>query len=111
MHGLHRIGLPLLLLCGGVLEAHAQADAPPTPEAARYAELALAPFGGVPFVHDLDRDGADDILWLQSPGLFHSRVFDKPPWNTYITPEERDHFCLTATRATGEVLWQIGAPW
>lgn len=82
----------------------------PAQTAVLKAELAIAPFGGMPFTIDLDHDGASEILWLQSPGLFHSRVFDKPPWNTFVTPEERDHFCLTATRANGEILWQVGAP-
>ncbi len=74
-------------------------------------ELTIAPHGGIPFTADLDGDGAHEILWLQSPGLFHSRVFDKPPWNGYITDAERDHFCLTATRPDGQQLWQIGEPW
>lgn len=110
MQYLQHAVLPMLLCLVG-LAAPAQPDAPPTPLATHYAEHTLAPFGGIPFIHDLDGDGADDILWLQSPGLFHSNVFDKPPWNTYITPAERDHFCLTATRADGTVLWQLGTPW
>ncbi|MCP4639553.1 MAG: PQQ-binding-like beta-propeller repeat protein, partial [bacterium] len=52
-----------------------------------------------------------EVLWLQSPGLFHSNVFDKPPWKGRFSEAERRHFCLTATDAEGEVLWQVGEPW
>ncbi|MBI2432147.1 MAG: hypothetical protein HYV26_04685 [Candidatus Hydrogenedentes bacterium] len=75
------------------------------------AEIPLAPFGGIPFIVDLNRDGQAEVLWLQSPGLFHSKVFDVAPWLGKFTPEERAHFCLTATDAAGKVLWQVGAPW
>ena len=75
------------------------------------AERSLAPYGGIPLPVDLDGDGASEVLWLQSPGLFHSDVFDCPPWKGRFTDEERDHFCLTATDGQGAVRWQIGEPW
>ena len=75
------------------------------------AEISLKDFGGIPFVSDLNGDGRHEILWLQSPGIFHSKVFDVPPWQGRFTPEERAHFCLTATDSTGHVLWRIGEPW
>ena len=75
------------------------------------AEKQLAGYGGIPFCIDLDQDGDVDILWLQSPGLFHSKVFEKPPYNLRINQAEQDHFCLTATDMDGHVLWRIGEPW
>ncbi len=74
-------------------------------------EVSLDGFGGVPFCADLDGDGATDVLWLQSPGLFHSKVFDRGPLKGRFSKAERDHFCLTATDATGKVRWRIGEPW
>ena len=74
-------------------------------------ECALGSYGGIPFPVDLDGDGRTEVLWLQSPGLFHSKVFDVPPWQGRFTDEERAHFCLTATDAEGDVLWQVGEPW
>ena len=75
------------------------------------AEKSLNGYGGVPFCIDLNHDGDVDTLWLQSPGLFHSKVFAKPPYDRRISQAERDHFCLTATDAAGRVFWRIGEPW
>lgn len=76
------------------------------------AERSLQPYGGTPFCYDLDQDGAVDVLWLQSPGLFHSKVYDgHSPFVSRQTPQERQHYCLTATTADGNILWQIGTPW
>ena len=75
------------------------------------SEFSLDNHGGIPFPADLDGDGQVELLWLQSPGLFHSKVFDVPPWQGRFSEAERSHFCLTATNATGEVLWQLGEPW
>ncbi len=41
------------------------------------SEQSLDSYGGIPFCADLDGDGDTDILWLQSPGIFHYRVFNK----------------------------------
>ena len=84
--------LPLAAICDGA-EKHAGLDLRLS------GEVPLAKYGGVPFCVDVDRDADVDILWLQSPGLFHSKVFLKPPYTERITPAERDHFCLTATDA------------
>ncbi len=75
------------------------------------AEISLGAFGGIPFCADLDADGRTDILWLQSPGLFHSLVFDVAPWKGKWSETERNHFALTATDAKGKILWQLGEPW
>jgi hypothetical protein len=75
------------------------------------AEVPLNDYGGIPFLYDLDGVPGVEILWLQSPGIFHSRVFDDGPWKGRIREDERVHFCLTATKLTGEILWQIGTPW
>ncbi len=74
-------------------------------------EVSLERFGGIPFCVDLEGDGKVDVLYLQSPGLFHSDVFDVKPWKGRFSQAERDHFCLTAADAKGHVRWQIGQPW
>ncbi len=74
-------------------------------------EIAIEPFGGIPFCADLDGDGHEDVLWLQAAGIFSSKVFDNHPISKRVTQAEREHFCLTATDAGGKILWQIGKPW
>jgi hypothetical protein len=64
----------------------------------------IRPHGGYQFFADLNGDGQKEILCLQGPGIFYSRVHDVPG-------EGRTHFCLTAMARTGEVLWQLGRPW
>lgn len=83
----------------------------PLPAMVLSAEHGLSDYGGIPFIRDLDGGGAPEILWLQAPGIFQSKLFDKPPWNGRITDRERELFCLTATRPDGEMLWQVGQPW
>ncbi|MBN2294311.1 MAG: hypothetical protein JXM70_17920 [Pirellulales bacterium] len=73
-------------------------------------EFVLKPFGGIPFCVDLNDDGQTEVLWLQSAGMFQSKVFDKSI-SKRADRTERDHFCLTASDASGNVLWQIGKPW
>lgn len=75
------------------------------------SEVTLDEFGGIPFCVDLDGDRRSEILWLQSPGLFHSLVFDVAPWKGRWSEAERNHFCLTATDSSGKRLWQVGNPW
>ncbi|HPO16402.1 MAG TPA: hypothetical protein PLI09_23400 [Candidatus Hydrogenedentes bacterium] len=74
-------------------------------------EYSLDGFGGIPFPCDLDNDGHADVVWLQSPGMFYSKVFDTPPYTGRFSEEERNHFCLTATDASGKVRWRVGEPW
>ncbi|HOZ49701.1 MAG TPA: hypothetical protein PLO37_17915 [Candidatus Hydrogenedentes bacterium] len=74
-------------------------------------EFAVEPFGGVPFTVDLDGDGATDVVWLQGPGMFNSKVYDTPTYQGRFSEAERKHFCLTATDASGRVRWQVGTPW
>lgn len=74
-------------------------------------EVSLSGFGGTPYCVDLDHDGKGDVLWLQSPGCFHSKVFDVGPYQGRFSKAERAHFCLTATDANGIIRWRIGKPW
>ena len=74
-------------------------------------EVSLGRFGGIPFCVDLDGDRKVDILWLQSPGPFYSKVFDTGPFQGRHSRAERDHHCLTATDANAKVRWQVGMPW
>ncbi|MBN2310177.1 MAG: PQQ-binding-like beta-propeller repeat protein [Candidatus Hydrogenedentes bacterium] len=92
--------------------AAADEDAVPPVSAFRLArEFAVSPFGGVPFAIDLDGDGAAEVVWLQSPGMFGSDVFQCPPYEGRFSEAERKLFCLTATDAAGKLLWQVGEPW
>jgi hypothetical protein len=75
------------------------------------SEIAIEPFGGVPFCADLNGDGRTDVLSLQSAGIFHSKVFGRQGVTQRDDGAERDHFCLTATDVHGKILWQIGKPW
>ncbi len=81
------------------------------PEFVLQAERDLPLYGGIPFCVDLDGDGSTDILWLQSAGIFSSIIFDKLLAKRGTGRTDRDHFCLTATDASGKILWQIGKPW
>jgi hypothetical protein len=77
-------------------------------------EIGLTPFGGVPFLADLNGDGVTEFLWLQSAGEFYSKVNDLPPYaneKLSFSAGERNHYCLTATDDSGKVIWQIGKPW
>jgi len=100
-------------LVAAMLVPHGLARVSPA-EAIRFrlaSEVPLGQYGGIPFCVDLDGDGDVDILWLQSPGLFSSEVFNRPPWKNRITEAEKKLFCLTATDVEGTVLWRIGNPW
>ncbi len=100
-------------LIAEVVQAQTTASAPraPTIQCRLIREVSLDRFGGIPFCVDLDGDGKSEVLWLQSPGMFGSKVFDVKPWKGRFSQAEQRHFCLTATDATGKVLWQIGHPW
>ncbi len=100
--------ISVIMLAG--LTAQLFASGPVT-EFKMTSEVPLSDFGGIPFVYDLDGNPGNEILWLQSPGIFHSRVFDNGPWKGRIREDERVHFCLTATTPDGKILWQIGSPW
>lgn len=75
------------------------------------SEVSLGDFGGIPFCVDVNGDGKTDILWLQSPGIFASKVYDDTAWKQRVSQAEKKHFCLTATNTKGKILWQIGKPW
>ncbi|MBK9171092.1 MAG: hypothetical protein IPM24_27040 [Bryobacterales bacterium] len=76
-------------------------------------ETGLKDYGGVPFLADLTGDGRNEFLWLQSPGMFYSKVYDRPPYagRFAFSQEELTHFCLTATDTKGKILWRVGQPW
>jgi len=111
------------LACVGILASTrmevAWRDVPPVPKGNRNTEIrlvrqvSLGDYGGVPFVIDLDGDGKLDFLWLQSAGIFQSKVFDLPQYSKRfeVSAEEQNHYCLTATDESGRILWQFGQPW
>ena len=58
---------------------------------------------------DIDGDGRMEFLFLQSPGIYQSKVFAD---TKYAIPEaERNIYCLTAVNEVGGKLWQVGTPW
>lgn len=64
---------------------------------------------------DIDNDGNMEFLFLQSPGLFQSRIFnpDRRYWDKPYGPHgrtRRDDCCLTAMDRYGSILWQYGEP-
>ena len=114
------IMLMLLMACSMVCAAPEDGGGAPPVSFRLSSEVSLDGYGGIPFVVDLDGDGSADILWLQAPGMFHSKVFDRPPWKDRFTEPECNRFCLTATNRAGmgaiapailRVRWQIGQPW
>ncbi len=76
-------------------------------------QISLDSFGGIPFVADLNSDGQEEFLWLQTAGIFRSKVFDLPPNSGHFntTADEKNLYCLTATDQSGKILWQVGKPW
>ncbi len=105
---------------GAGLAGASSAPAPDQLQIRLAGEISLDSFGGVSFLADLDGDGSTEYLWLQSSGMFYSKVFTLPrftglkgeSWIRRIASgDELAHYCLTATNRSGKVLWQIGKPW
>ncbi len=75
----------------------------------------VRPWGCPAFVvDDVNGDGKNEVLFIQSAGAHANEVFDPryPEYPGYKTgTEEQDLFCMTLTDGTGEVLWQVGEPW
>jgi len=83
------------------------------PRAEMVREVCLGDWGGCQlFVEDINNDGVPELLWLQSVGMFKSRLYQQPSGapGKYLQSCNQDLFCLTATTQTGEILWQIGRP-
>ena len=58
------------------------------------------PLAGFPanecFAADLLGDGGSELLFLQSPGIYQSEVFNGTTWE--VSEENRGIHCLTAVR-------------
>ncbi len=73
------------------------------------AHFSIAPFGGdTIMVYDINGDGQDELLVLQSPGQFATRL---AAGRTDLDDVDRKVFCLTAVDMQGRVLWQYGEPY
>lgn len=64
---------------------------------------------------DLDGDGRQEFIFLQSTGMLAADIF-KPGASgcygpRYTTAEDQALDCLTAVDADGKILWQQGTPW
>jgi len=82
------------------------------PEAALLREIQLGNWGGRLFVEDINNDGLKEFLWLQTAGMFKSKIYDQSQGvKNYFDIVGRDIFCLTATDQHGDILWQTGAPY
>ncbi len=84
------------------------------PSATLVKEVNLKNFGGCRlFVTDINQDGIKEFLWLQSAGMFKSKIYDDfPGIKNYLDKIGQENvFCLTATDQDGNVLWQIGEPY
>lgn len=64
---------------------------------------------------DVNGDGKMELLFLQSPGIFQSKIFNPGAkyWDHPYGPHgrtRRDDSCLTAMGQDGRILWQVGQP-
>jgi hypothetical protein len=75
-------------------------------------EIDLQGYGGPEvYVWDVNGDGKPELVWVQDCGIYHSRIFpDRYPRWAHLRDTPFDLFCVTATTAAGEVLWQYGTP-
>lgn len=79
------------------------------PQAELVRTFSIEPFGGsIVRLGDIDGDGEQEMLILQSPGQFKSALYvDRDD----IGEEDQHLHCLTALTLDGRVLWQDGEPW
>jgi hypothetical protein len=75
----------------------------------------IRPWGSPMYcVADVNGDGKNEILFVQSAGSHANSAFDPriPGGDDYKTgAEDQDLFCMTLTDGRGNVLWQVGKPW
>ena len=84
------------------------------PDAELIKEINLSDSGGCRlFVEDLNQDGIKEFLWLQSAGMFKSKIYDKfSNVKNYLDKVKQSSvFCLTATDQEGRIIWQSGKPY
>lgn len=84
------------------------------PQAILVDEIPTGDWGGCQlFIHDINNDGKPEFLWLQSCGIFKSKLYlnGNNARSEYLSQYGQDHFCLTATSPSGELFWQIGKPY
>lgn len=77
-------------------------------------EVDLHNYGGSRLaLSDLNGDGRKEFLWLQSAGMFKSKIYENSPEISNYMQEvgQKDVFCLTATDQAGNILWQTGNPY
>lgn len=78
-------------------------------EATIAKEICVSAFGGDTVLsRDLDGDGQQEFLILQSPGQFASELNRS---RTDLDDVDRHVFCITAIDMSGRVLWQYGEPY
>ena len=81
------------------------------PKATLVQDFHLDNFGGDNlFIDDINQDGAPELLWLQSQGIFKSGLYTAGDKKKYLH-QGRGLTCLTATDTAGNILWQHGTPY
>ncbi len=82
-----------------------------TPGPARLQkQFSIEPFGGsIMKIADINDDGRQELLLLQSAGQFCSEI--ENPEGVSIESLDPSLYCLTAVSLEGEVLWQVGEPY
>jgi hypothetical protein len=75
-------------------------------------DFPLHDFGGSElFIYDINGDGRPELLWLQALGTLSSKIYRELIRKFRHLQKVPELFCLTATDARGNVLWQYGSPW
>lgn len=84
------------------------------PSAVIKGELDLSKFGGAQlFIADINGDNKNEFLWLQSQGIYKSKLHsnDSPAIKASLEKTGQSIFCLTATNIHGDIIWQVGLPY
>jgi hypothetical protein len=73
----------------------------------------LGNFGGSKLIlADLNFDGHEEMIFLQTAGMFRSTLFKENfTSGQFFKKTNEVPFCITATKNTGEIMWQIGKTW
>lgn len=77
-------------------------------------EIFLKDYGGSRlFIEDINKDGIKEFIWLQSAGMFKSKIYDNfsriNEYNDRI--KHKEVFNLAATGPRGDIIWSNGNPY
>lgn len=80
------------------------------PQSLLVSKSTLYEYGGRLFIEDINNDGVYEFLWLQTSGIYKSKLYKNIIQN-YYGNDNKEVFCLTATDQNNNILWQIGTPY